>query len=168
MSVPGTCAALDNAANTLPKYIPSENGTPILGPSGVTDDGTTLKYKGVAVQTGSALSLTTTGTGGATTLSAGILNVPTVLNETQTTVGGSTSGSGKFSQPFRDASYKKVVINLATLVGTVAYTFPVPFTVTPDSFIGATAAGAVVSALSTTAVTITGTTQSGVIVLEGY
>lgn len=77
MSVPIPTAALDNAANTLPKYLTSEAGVPVLGPSGVTDDGTTLKYKGVAVQTGSALSLTTTGTSGPATLEAGVLNVPT-------------------------------------------------------------------------------------------
>jgi len=57
---------------------------------------------------------------------------------------------------------------LETLSGTASYTFPVAFTETPDYFIGASASGATLTALSTTEVTISGAPSSGVIVLEGY
>jgi len=86
----------------------------------------------------------------------------------QTTVSGSTSGNAIFSQPFEGAFYKKVIVLLETLSGTASYTFPVAFTETPDYFIGASASGATLTALSTTAVTISGAPSSGVIVLEGY
>lgn len=86
----------------------------------------------------------------------------------QTTVAGSTSGNAVFSQPFDGAYYKKVIVLLEALDGTAAYTFPVAFTETPDYFIGANATGATLTALSTTAVTVSGLPSSGVIVLEGY
>jgi len=86
----------------------------------------------------------------------------------QTTVSGSTSGSAVFSEPFQGSFYKKVIALLETLDGTASYTFPTPFTETPDYFIGASASGATLTALSTTAVTISGAPSSGVIVLEGY
>jgi len=86
----------------------------------------------------------------------------------QTTVGGSTSGNAVFSQPFEGAYYKKVIVLLELLNGTASYTFPAAFTETPDYFIGASASGATLTALSTTAVTISGAPSSGVIVLEGY
>jgi hypothetical protein len=86
----------------------------------------------------------------------------------QTSVGGSTSGTAVFSEPFEGTDYKKVIVLLQALDGTASYTFPTAFTETPDYFIGASASGATVTALSTTAVTISGAPSSGVIVLEGY
>lgn len=53
------------------------------------------------------------------------------------------------------------------LAGTAAYTFPTAFSVTPDYFIGVTATGATVSAISMTAATVTGSASTGTIVLEG-
>jgi hypothetical protein len=86
----------------------------------------------------------------------------------QTTVAGSTSGSAVFSQPFGSAFYKKVIILLEALDGTATYNFPVAFTHTPDYFIAASAVGATLTALSDTAVTVSGLPSSGVIVLEGF
>ena len=89
----------------------------------------------------------------------------------QTTVNCSTSGTVVYSQPLQGISDKKVVAVLAACRGTAAtYTFPTAFTVAPDYFIGKAATGAVVSAISTTAVTITitGAAISGTITLEGY
>ena len=85
-----------------------------------------------------------------------------------TTVAGSTSGHAVFSQPFSAAGYKKVAILMLALVGTAGYTFPTAFLETPDTFGGASASGTTVTALSTTAVTVTGVGGNGVIVLEGY
>ena len=90
------------------------------------------------------------------------------LTAAQTTVAGSSSGSAVFSQPFQGTSYKKVVINLAALNGTAAYSYPTAFSVTPDYFIGGAASGATVTAISITAVTVTGITSTGVVILEGY
>jgi hypothetical protein len=87
---------------------------------------------------------------------------------TQTTVAGSVSGSAVFSQPSQGNYSKKILIYLDLLSGNASYTFPAPFTVTPEYFIGASASGAAVTALSTAAVTVFGAPSTGFIVLEGY
>jgi hypothetical protein len=113
------------------------------------------------------------GTAGQVLQTNGTASAPTWVNPSsggsgQTTVSGSVSGSAVFSQPFQGAYYKKIIILLESLSGTASYTFPTGFTATPDFFIGASASGATVTAISTSAVTISGAPSSGVIVLEGY
>ena len=68
----------------------------------------------------------------------------------------------------QNTNFKKVIAYVNALIGTAAYTFPTAFTVTPDYWIGANASGTTVSAISTSAVTITGVGGSGFIMLEGY
>jgi hypothetical protein len=107
--------------------------------------------------------LQTNGSGSAPTWVA-----PATGGSGQTTVSGSTSGTAVFSQPEGGAYYKKVIIRLVALVGTASYTFPVTFSFAPDFLPMVGASGASVTALSDTAVTITGTGQTGAINLEGY
>jgi len=83
-------------------------------------------------------------------------------------VNGSISGSAWFSQPELGPNYKKVVIVLNNLDGTASFTFPMYFTFVPDYHIGATASGALITALSTTAVTVQGAPSNGTIILEGF
>lgn len=93
---------------------------------------------------------------------------PVPMGSSQSTVAGSTSGSAVFSQPISGPYYKKVVVVLEALNGTAAYLFPTAFSQTPDYFIGTSAIGATLTALSTTGVTVSGAPSSGVIILEGF
>ncbi len=86
---------------------------------------------------------------------------------TETSVTGSTSGTALFSQPQQGAGAKEVIVYCAALLGTASYTFPAPFRQTPAIVATNGLAAAKVTALSATAMTITGTTDTGFIVLKG-
>jgi len=90
------------------------------------------------------------------------------INSPQTTVSGSVAGAAVFSQPFQGMSFKKVMVYLSGLNGTASYTFPTAFANTPKVLVTTADLSALVTTISTTAVTITGAVSTGNIIIEGY
>ncbi len=121
---------------------------------------------GLTVQT-SSLDLNLVGSGGGNHVVIDATGGGTVkLKTDQTTVNCSTSGSVVFSQPFGGTGYKKIMIYLNACNGTASYTYPVAFTHAPQILSQTLAATA--GSPSTSAVTITGTTHTGFVELDGF
>lgn len=111
------------------------------------------------------------GTVNLTTQTSGTLpsfNGGTNSNGAITNVSGSTSGTVAFSQPFRMTTNKRVMIFCNALVGTASYTFPSVFSHTPVVLTTSGLAASLVTSLSTTAATVTGTTTTGILIIDGY
>lgn len=87
---------------------------------------------------------------------------------TPTTVSGSTSGSVVFSQPEGTTTVKRVLGYCNNLTGTASYTFPTAFSQTPQIVTTNGPAAAVVTALTTSATTFTGSGTTGFIELIGF
>lgn len=88
--------------------------------------------------------------------------------QTTTVVLGSVSGTAEFSQSFAGATYSKIMIYCNALHGTASFTFPVSFAYTPVILTTSGLAAALVTSLSTTAITVTGAPSTGFLIIEGY
>ena len=86
----------------------------------------------------------------------------------QTTILGSGSGSAVFSQPIFGISYKKIIIFCDYLTGTATYSFPTQFAIAPAIITTNSLASSIITSLSATSVTVTGSSSVGFLILEGY
>ena len=89
-------------------------------------------------------------------------------NGSKTTINGSTSGSADFGEDFGGTGFKIVTIKLNALNGTASWTYSVAFTSTPLLMTSDGLTSSSIVSKSTTAVTVTGTTTSGMLILIGY
>ncbi len=178
---------LYNGYGSAKQWMVAQKGTPVLGDI-VYFQTDHYQSVGGAPTAAATKIMTSTGTGSATqapvysgttgTLGSVVLSVaPTItggmgLTSAPTSVGGSVSGSAVFEQPFigsSSSSLKIVVINaLSNLTGTASYTFPTAFNYQPSCFASGVVACSVLTSISTSAVTITGASTNGFIMLVGY
>lgn len=97
---------------------------------------------------------------------SGVVVAPTFNPSATQTVVNCATGTVTFSEPIAGASLKEVEIYANNCTGPVTYTFPTAFTNTPQVLSQALAA--IATSVSTTAVTITGSTSTGFLKLDGY
>jgi len=90
------------------------------------------------------------------------------ISTPQTVLEGSSSGTVTFSQPFNGPSFKKVLIYCSSFSGTALVNFPIPFIFTPVIVSTSGPSASVVTSLSTTSATLTGSSTTGFIILEGW
>ena len=91
---------------------------------------------------------------------------PIAINSIQTVINCSGSGSVIFSQPNQGSSYKNVLVYMAGCSGIASYTFPVSFTYAPQVLSQSLTANT--TTVSTTGVTVVGTSSTGFLELNGF
>lgn len=101
---------------------------------------------------------------GTSTTNGALQTSSSIQNNSASTV----SGAATFTQPQLGSAWKRVLAYCNNLTGAQSYTFPVAFTHTPQIVATNGPAAGVVTSLSTTSVTITGSSTTGFVILEGY
>lgn len=91
-----------------------------------------------------------------------------ITSANQIPEGGATSGSLTGAQPFSGPSINLVILYCDALLGAATYTFPQAFQFTPVVLETTGLATSLVSAISATAVTVTGTSSTGFLVIMGF
>jgi hypothetical protein len=165
---------LTDATNSLDRMVTYQNGNTILnagnGANTVAINNTANSGTGGLTVYGggnnfSTAEVTMTGTGNVT--ANGFLAGKVLENAaSQMTVKCSVKGSVVFSQPEQGSSYKKVVVYENGCTGTAIYTFPTAFAHTPQVLSQSLVATA--TAVSLTALTITGSSSTGFLDLDGF
>lgn len=115
----------------------------------------------IAGPSGQQAAITVTAGAATATVSMPLVNVTTAI----TNVGGSTSGSADFTMPFQGSAYKRVAIYCNALLGTAAFNFPTAWTHTP---VASGPNSALATSISVNSVTVTGSTSTGWLFLDGF
>jgi hypothetical protein len=165
---------IQNLSSGAVRIGPSVNGRGQLQ-IGYQNTGGTTGQATLAVSTLATTLNTSLILGGGLTVSTGNVSVPTIsvsstlsMNKAPTTVNGSVSGTCTFNEVEIGSARKEVVMYLNALNGTATFNFGTAFSHTPVVITTSGLATALVTSLSTTSVTVTGTTSTGFLFIEGF
>jgi hypothetical protein len=95
------------------------------------------------------------------------LNSPLPINPPPSVINGSGSGSATFAQTRIGNALMQVLIYTNALTGTATYNFPFAFNNLPVVHATNGPAAAVVTSISKTSITVTGTATSGHLLISG-
>jgi len=91
------------------------------------------------------------------------------LITTKTIYNGSIGGTATFAMPFNGVAYKKVIVYCSALNGNTAlYTFPTAFIDKPAIISTNQLSASLVTTLTLTQMAVTGSGDSGFLILEGF